>query len=370
MNNSLASYTTSRDNNFNLIRFFAASLVLYSHSYVLAPGSVGGEPLVAAINMTGGRIAVDIFFITSGFLITNSYLSRNDFFAFVWARVLRIYPALIVAVLFCIAVGAWFTSLSLTDYFSHPKTHKYFLKNITLFFGIQHMLPGVFSDLPYKGFINGSLWTLPYEVKMYAILAFILFFVSRLSQLLRFISIKNTLLLIAIASVCLHLGSRFYQVLPLHFTRLFSMFFIGAAFFIWKEKICLSSKWFFVGTVLLLLCSINKNIFYLCYCLVLPFIVFYLAYVPAGVIRKFNKGGDYSYGIYIYAFPVQQSLASLVPNISVSLMVVMAFLISLLLSALSWHLIEKNALRLKEKHILLSGFVEDFVVIRRFARKR
>lgn len=83
MHNSLASYTSSRDNNFNLIQFFAASLVLYSHSYVMAPGSVGGEPLVAAINMTGGRIAVDVFFVTSGFLVAGSYLSRNDFFAFV-----------------------------------------------------------------------------------------------------------------------------------------------------------------------------------------------------------------------------------------------------------------------------------------------
>lgn len=277
---------------------------------------------------------------------------------------LRIYPALIVAVLFCIAVGAWFTTLSLAEYFSHTKTHQFFLKNITLFFGIQHMLPGVFLDLPYKGFVNGSLWTLPYEVKMYAILAFLLFFVSHLSRWLRFISIKNTLLVIAIVSIALHLGSYFYQLLPLHFMRLFSMFFIGATFYAWKEKINLSSKWFAIGAALLLLCSVNNNVFYVSYCLVVPFIVFYLAYVPAGVIRKFNNGGDYSYGIYIYAFPVQQSLASLMPNMSVSLMIVTAFLVSLLLAALSWHVIEKNALRLKGKQVgllrLIRGFIRGF----------
>ena len=102
---------------------------------------------------------------------------------------LRIYPALIVAVLFCIAVGAWFTSLSLMEYFSSGQTHKYFLKNITLLGGVEYGLPGVFLDLPHKGSVNGSLWTLPYEVKMYAILAIILLFVSYISQWLSFVSV-------------------------------------------------------------------------------------------------------------------------------------------------------------------------------------
>jgi len=369
MDNSLASYAASRDNNFNFIRFFAASLVLYSHSYVMAPGSVGGEPLVAAINMTAGRIAVDVFFITSGFLIARSYLSRNDFFAFVWARVLRIYPALIVAILFCIGVGAYFTSHSLTEYFSNPQTHKYFFKNITLFGGVEHVLLGVFLDLPYKRFVNGSLWTLPYEVKMYAILAVTLFFISHLSRWFKFITIKRALLILAIASVVLHLISRFYHVLPLHFLRLFSMFFIGAAFYAWRGQIILSSRWFLVGAGGVFLCSMNHDVFYIYYCFILPFMVFYLAYVPSGAIRKFNKGGDYSYGIYIYAFPVQQSLASLMPNLSVAMMTVLGFLIVLLLSALSWHLIEKNALSLKSKYVLLQGAVQDLGVIRLFARK-
>ena len=95
----LSDFTSGRDNNFNLIRIIAALAVLVTHSFALATGTSAAEPFQKTLGMTIGSIAVDIFFITSGFLVTGSLLTRKsfiDFIEFVWARVLRIFPALLV----------------------------------------------------------------------------------------------------------------------------------------------------------------------------------------------------------------------------------------------------------------------------------
>src|SRR5487761_1170379 len=90
----LSEAARGRDNNFNLLRFLAAFAVLISHSFSLATGVSDAEPLRAAYGLTWGDIAVDVFFVTSGFLVTASLLKRRSATAFVWARVLRIFPAL------------------------------------------------------------------------------------------------------------------------------------------------------------------------------------------------------------------------------------------------------------------------------------
>jgi len=133
MNTPLSTYTGSRDNNFNLIRFLAALAVLYSHSIILTLGPEAKEPLKSLVGIAIGSIAVDVFFVTSGFLIAASYLARKDIIAFTWARLLRIYPGLIVAIIFCVfVVGLYFTSLPKLDYITHVDTLKYFIKNCRL----------------------------------------------------------------------------------------------------------------------------------------------------------------------------------------------------------------------------------------------
>lgn len=367
----LSTYTISRDNNFNLVRFIAASLVLFSHSFALALGSRDAEPLKSVIGMTWGEIAVDVFFITSGFLITSSYFSRNNIIAFAWARMLRIYPALIVAILFCVfGVGALFTTYNLIEYLQNPQTYKYLVKNSILFFGIEYRLPGVFSDVPYKGAVNGSLWTLPYEVKMYAILAFMMVMISYVGRWIKFISIKNTVLLVGVFSIGIHFFNHFEVVLSEMFVRLFSMFFVGAMFYVWRDKIYLSTKWILVLLSLLLVSSINKDIFFVIYCLTLPFLVFYASYVPSGRIRKFNNYGDYSYGMYIYAFPVQQSIAEILPNVTVQTMIGMSFFATFILSMLSWHIVEKKFLKMKESYVCIEDILQKIGLTRCIARKK
>ena len=153
----LADLAKGRDNNFNLIRFIAASLVLFSHSYPLAMGNGFPEPLSNSLGTSWGSIAVDVFFVASGFFIAASFSLKSSFKSFAMARILRIYPALIITTLLTVFVlGPLFTSLSLFDYFSHSQTYQYLIKNTTLLTGIEYYLPGVFTDTPYNQAVNGS----------------------------------------------------------------------------------------------------------------------------------------------------------------------------------------------------------------------
>jgi len=347
MKASLAEYATGRDNNFNLIRFIAASLVLFSHSHVLVSGSEMAEPLRSSIGMTWGSIAVDVFFIISGFLITCSFFSRKTLTAFIRARLLRLYPALIVATTVCVFAGLHFTTLTPSEYLSHSHTHRFFIKNATLLFGTFNKLPGVFLDTPWKESVNGSLWTLPFELRMYALLAFFLSLATFLEKRESAVDAKRLLLALAAMALLLNLINHFHPFLPVQFVHLFSMFFMGAACFAWKEKIQLSWKAAAICLPVLLFPLVSKNLFFIGYCFVMPYLTLFAACVPAGPVRKFNNFGDYSYGVYIYAFPVQQSLVQVMPGINLSGMIILSFLITLSLAVLSWHTIEKRFLLLK-----------------------
>ncbi len=360
MNSPLSAYSSSRDNNFNLIRFVAAALVLYSHSFALALGSADAEPLSKTIGMTWGMIAVDVFFVASGFLVTSSYIARRNLLIFVWARIMRIYPALVVAVLFCVSmVGLSYTTLSVWEYLSTPQTFKFFIKNSLLFFGLEYDLPGVFVGNPWKYAVNGSLWTLPYEVRMYAMLAIILFSIDWIQNRLGGnCSTKYVLLIIAISAVTANIANHFYTYTSVQFIHLFTMFFIGATCYAWREHLYLSLKAFLFLLTAVLIASFNPKIFFVLYVVSIPYLTLFIAYVPSGRIRSFNKMGDYSYGMYIYAFPVQQSIAATIPGISVGVMIATSFSVALILSVLSWHLIEKRCLKFKNSQAFMDRFTK------------
>lgn len=361
MSSLLSTYSNGRDNNFNLVRFVAAVLVLYTHSFALVLGPGDAEPLCEVIGMTWGGIAVDVFFITSGFLITSSYLSRNNLLLFTWARILRIYPALVFAILFCVfIVGLGFTTLSASEYLTSGQTLKFLLKNPILIFGLEYDLPAVFANNPWKDAVNGSLWTLPYEVKMYAILALVLYGSGRIQSQFNVLgSPKHYLLLIAVVSVVANIANHFHPFVLAQFVQLFSMFFVGATFYAWREHVRMSLPVFVICILVLLASALNSKIFFLFYVISLPYLTLFVAFVPSGGVRKFNKIGDYSYGMYIYAFPVQQSIAALVPGISVASMIVASFSVTFFLSVLSWHLIEKRCLKMKSSQASVDLLVKN-----------
>jgi len=357
-NNFLSFYAVGKDNNFNLLRFFAATLVLFSHSFALSIGHSSAEPLYTSLGVTFGSMAVDIFFITSGFLVTASLLNRGNIFAFVWARFLRIYPALLVSVTFCVfIVGLYFTSLPYDDYLGDYEIYRFFVKNIILLDGIDYSLPGVFENIPYRNAVNGSLWTLPFELKAYILLALIGTVYLSFKDWIKRVLFESLLVLMGLVGMSLYMIDHYIPIADTMTLKLFSMFFIGSAYYILKDKIIISKKFFWIIAIIIGLSTYDKEIFFITYTLGIAYMVLYFSYVPSGQIRRFNKFGDYSYGLYIYAFPIQQSVAALIPNVSVLEMFVFSFSVTLILSVLSWHFVEKRFLNFKDKYIVVQNLV-------------
>lgn len=289
------------ENNFNLIRFMAACLVMYSHSFALAI-SPDAEPLRDYIGMTLGKVSVDIFFVISGFLLVKSIYSKNDVLEYFVARSLRIFPLLILVVLFtALVLSPALSAFGFVEYFNFEVV-KYILLNSTLIIGLKDDLPGVFTNNPFPNAINGSLWTLPYEIRMYAILAG-LWFLSRY--------VKSNLSKLFIPTVAA-LALFGYNFGILSYTpgdpglRLCWMFFLGGTLYLYREIIPTVSPFYSV-TLLAISFFFYPELFEALHLIVTPYLVVYFGLSKTRFICKFNRFGDGSYGIYIFAFPVQQT---------------------------------------------------------------
>lgn len=342
----LASAAPSRDNNFNLMRLMAALVVVVSHSYPLTYGHNGQEPLFRLVGMTMGSVAVDAFFVISGFLNTESLFRTWQPGRFVVARALRIYPALWVMVLVSVAGAALvFSELPFADFLRNQQTQAYVFKNTTLFFGAQYELPA-FAQLPYPFAVNGSLWSLPIEVYMYAGLLLVwlpLGFAGK-HQALRMI-----LPAMAVASGLYFLWARPHAGPWALEARLLCLFAQGAAYAAWQDKIQLQTGALVAVIFLIAVCTLWPPVFYPAYLAGFAYALLCLAYLPKGWIRAYNRCGDVSYGIYIYAFPVQQAVVALLNPRSVMALVATATPFIVAIAVASWRWIEKPALSLKPK---------------------
>ncbi|MEW9798979.1 acyltransferase family protein [Alteromonas sp. CYL-A6] len=341
-----------KDNNLNLIRMIAASAVLFSHSYALVSGLRDLEPLKQVIGLAAGHIAVDIFFVVSGFLVTRSLVFRKDLVEFCVSRFLRIYPALWVAVFLCVLMGLAVTELSVASYLADSATLQFLFYNSTIILTDYQELGGVFANQPFDNSVNGSLWTLPWELRMYAVL----FFLGIAGLVLRLrgkgfeIFVKGAVVIIAFIAMCGHFylkfitgeDSGFYWKL----SRFLFLFFYGGAFFVFARFIPLKG-WLFVCGVLLLIAFV-KTQFYVFYTLVLPYLIFYLAFYKSEFALRYNKLGDYSYGMYIYAWPVQQLLVYLWPDVGIYQHMMFSFFVSLVFAYFSWILVESPSIALKK----------------------
>lgn len=345
----LSAFVFGRDNNLNLIRIIAASAVLITHSFSIATGTPSAEPKLAMFGgMTPGAMAVDVFFVISGFLVTLSLLARKSLVDFVLARVLRIAPALFVVLLLTtLILGPYFTTHSIESYFSDSGIYTYFMKCQSLFFGVEYNLPGVFENNPYRNAVNGSLWSMKHEVRLYAGLGLLWL------MLLAFPINRERYFGIAIICLCgisgfylLWTYARFDTVNTV--LKLAYFFFAGGAYAILRERVSVTDFGFYIFSALLI-CSgfLGENYFFFTYVVLLPYLLLYLAYVPSGFVKKYNKIGDYSYGVYIYAFPIQQSIAAIFIGVSVANLLIISLVVTLVISVGSWHLVEKKMLDLK-----------------------
>lgn len=333
----LSDRLAGRDNNFNAIRFLAASGVLISHAYPLGQGADAAEPLSALLPGTDlGGICVIAFFAISGFFITKSLAERQSASAFLLARALRLMPALaVVLTLSVLVLGPLVTTAPAGAYWRAAPD--YLLRNLTLF-RLRYDLPGVFAANPYPGAINGSLWTLSYEVTWYAaVLAAGLLGILRRKAW--FAACVAGFALLYLADMRLALNYRIETTITLGLP-----FVAGMAFWIWRDRIPLSLS-LGLGLVVLTVLLRATPAFLPALALSLAYLVFLagLARLPAWA--RFARRSDYSYGMYVYAFPVQQVLAFYGVTQPLALMA-LAFPLTLGLAAASWHLVEAPALAL------------------------
>jgi peptidoglycan/LPS O-acetylase OafA/YrhL len=343
----LSEYAVGRDNNFNLIRLMAALSVLFSHSVAALGLPSSREFFFDHLGLSLAEMAVDVFFVTSGFLVAGSLVNRGDVIAFLWARALRIYPAIWVMLILTVFVLApALTTLPLADYFASPKTHDYFVKCATLIGGVRYSLPGVFETNPLKSEFNGSLWTLPIELRLYCYLA-AGWLVLAAAPAIRMRAMSVAAPIVACAYLVLILRGRLFGA-PFNAadTRIF-MFLYGTTLYLWRDRVPMSPGILFAALACLLIASVNEQAFFVVYVVSLAPLVLHLAYLPKGRVLAFNDWGDCSYGVYIYAFPIQQTLAFLFPGMPLIAMILVSAAITLGVAALSWTLIERRALALK-----------------------
>lgn len=334
---TLGTVARSRDNNLNLIRMIAATAVLVSHAWPINLGPRVEEPLKQVFGQSLGTLAVYVFFAISGFLITASFQRTARTKRFVAARVLRLFPGLAVSLLLvALLLGPLVTALPLDVYFSLRETWSFLFANVTLAFP-QFTLPGVFSDNPFPA-VEGSIWTLIHEV-----LCYVMVLVVGLCGLLTGRRIWIFLGLYALGWAATVLFPSLFPPRLLTLQNLSLPFVLGMMGWLWRDRIVLS-LW---GVVVLifawaLLRTTPAGLPALC--LMIAYGVAWLAYVPGGWLRAYNRLGDYSYGVYIYAFPIQGLVVWLFGPLSPALHVALALPPTLLVSILSWHLVEKPAM--------------------------
>ena len=317
--------TDNRSNNFNMIRLFMALGVLYNHSFVLFDDN-GKKDAVKYIftYFDTGSLSVSVFFFISGMLLTQSYFKTRNQLKFILKRLLRIFPGLLVCLFFTVLiVGPINTIVPLKQYFLERGTGRYlyniFLSNEIFFFE----LPGCFitNKLPYV--VNGSLWTLPYELICYIFLFFILV-LSGLLKSSRHSTIKKVLMLflfLFFAAYLLNGNYLLHRIVGLitgfkagasqgnNSLPLFLFFFVGSLCYSLRKKIKLNF-YYFVALCILLVVAHFFSI-PLVFFLLEVMTICYGTLVWAGTrsLNRYNFKVDPSYGVYLYAWPVQQTFA-------------------------------------------------------------
>lgn len=340
----------SHANAFDFLRVAAALAVLFSHSFPIMglpePATLSGQTL--------GNMAVAVFFSISGYLVCQSWQSDPHAGRFAARRALRIFPGLQVMVLLTVLVlGPAVTEVPLADYFGAG----------TAWGGIVYgalglgsfPLPGVFQHNPLRGGVNGSLWTIKYELLMYCMLAL----AGSLSRRL----LRACALALLLGAAC-WLGLALTRELPVQVPGLWRLgievygdriaslsvyFFAGVGLYMLRQKIVLS--WLAAGAgMLALLLAADSVLGTVVSWLVLPYFTICFAFRAPQLFSRL-RGYDYSYGIYIYAFPVQQACAAIGRRNGVGwgAVTLASLAITLALAALSWYWVERPALRFKDR---------------------
>jgi peptidoglycan/LPS O-acetylase OafA/YrhL len=334
--------SVGRNRLFDVLRIVFATLVLLAHAPELTDGNRSRELFnrLTHSGMTFGELAVDGFFLLSGFLIVQSWQLDPEFLNFLRKRLLRIVPGCVVATILSILVAGWLAP-SVPHFFSHFKIAA----------GTQNGLsrPGVFPGLP-EPFINGSLWTIPYEFRCYLLVALLgLCGVLRRPALLLFLT--AAFLLANVPVVGDHLGWHHLQGIvgePSRVFRLTFAFLVGCCFYIFRERIQFRKSWMIGAAILLAILIFVPVLTELALVLLGGYLMFYFGQRTLTLPSWAQNFPDISYGVYLYGWPVENLWIFFhhgSPWVTVAVSVPICFA----LGWLSWHFVERPMLALKRK---------------------
>ncbi len=333
-----------RPTGFDYMRLALAVSVVAVHSVITTYGRVADHNLLHSPFEPFMRAILPMFFCLSGFLVTGSLLRCRTLVSFLGLRVVRIYPALAVEVLIsALILGPIFTSLALSEYFSDPVFWRYML-NVTGH--IHYILPGVFADNPLPDTVNAQLWTVPWELMCYVMMAILALFGVK--------AYRCVAPLMALGLSALHLFGRMQDNGWTYVQHqgglageiLVIAFVVGVAFYLYMDVIRVSLSLFFV--------ALGLSIFFLWSTPFGEYLGIYtlgyvVAYLGTANPRKIGilQGADYSYGIFLYGFSIQQAFIAMYPTAEWYTNIIVCVPVSALVAGLSWHYVEKPALGLK-----------------------
>ncbi|WP_428491919.1 acyltransferase family protein [Rhodopila sp.] len=329
---SLSDRMARDANNYDLLRLLLALTVIFGHAGALSPRPGYLDPVHWLIGFDySGGVAVKVFFFLSGLFVTDSMITSRSVVRFAVMRAARLFPGLIVCLtITAFIVGPLFTGLPVFDYLRNPLTLRYIAANLTLT-DLQWRLPGVFTDSHYG--INGSLWTLPAETRLYVV-------VGLLSLLGTFVRRSSATLAIALAAyfvLChpdLPFGGAEAQGPTLCFLG-------GMAAAVHKRDLPLNA----ILALIIWLCALaawgNPPAHALFYCAVIYSV---LCIFQSSLLLRLRLPGDFSYGVYVYGFVVQQAFAAVVPTAHPLVNAFVCMPIATAVAVLSWFLVERPAL--------------------------
>jgi peptidoglycan/LPS O-acetylase OafA/YrhL len=335
---TLSDLFVGKTNNLTFIRLVAALAVIYGHTSAIVAGSAADWVARTTGYAFLGGVAVDLFFLISGFLVTGSILN-GGIKNYVLSRVLRIYPALWVNLILVVFVlGSIVTSLSVTEYLTHKGVWTYF-KGLAFTYQGGFFLPGVFTQ-NHNQAVNGSIWSVLIEVWLYIVV--LGFYILGIMRSRTFFNIVFFVLIVVVWNDKSIMPASFSNETTLHVCLLF---YIGS--FLYVNRCSVPTSPYFL-LIALFLAGITLGTEKFVYGYILLLVTFFCAVSFLKQFSWMDKLGDYSYGVYLYGWPAQQLVAWTFPNFSGTQNCLMASIIALLCAVGSWHLIEKRALLLKE----------------------
>ena len=337
-------------NNFDFLRFVLASLVVLSHAFPLATGTEQGEPLARLTRgqLTFGALAVDGFFVISGFLVLQSWRRDPRVVPFARKRVLRIYPGfLVAAVLGAFVIAPAYRSLP------HPPIDAGFVGRFLFDAArLQADIPWPSFDAnPAAGTVNGSLWSIPYEAWCYVLVlvAGLLALDGRRGLVAGVFALSLVVGFVFEWRQLTPGGRILGQIFgyPPLWARLLPFFLVGMAFHAWQDRIRLTAGGAAIALLALAIAARVPHGMTIALPTAGAYLLFWFAFRPIPRLSRFAAHGDFSYGIYLFSFPILQIV---VHHAGASLQPLMLFAIgwplSLMAAGLSWHLVEKHCIRM------------------------